>query len=138
MLLVRLATEADREACEEIRKEINEHTPDGIFWRTNDNEPFVAEWIAQRWSFVAEDDGRVVGTITAIPAGHDFWYVGLYGVRPDARGKGIGRVMMENVATVQAAKGRTRAIAVPIPSAVPVYESIGFKQIATCVEWRHA
>ncbi len=138
MLLVRVAREEDRSACEAIRAEADESAPDSIFWHSLDNAAFVPEWIEAKWLFVAEDDGRVVGTLAAIPAGADFWYVGLFGVRADSRGRGVGRVLMEHVATVETAKGRTRAIATPFPSAMQAYEKIGFKPIATCVEWRHA
>lgn len=91
----------------------------------------------------AVEDGEVLGTVTLevdgrIPGGHprdplgpDEAHVRMLGVRPDARGRGVGRTLME--AAVEAARGAgkrrlTLNTTPDMAAARRLYEAMGFRR----------
>jgi ribosomal protein S18 acetylase RimI-like enzyme len=77
---------------------------------------------------VAEDDGRLVGTVIA---GWDGWRGGIYrlAVVPDHRGQGLGRRLVED------AVGRLRAAGASRLSAIVVDDNKGAMAFWTATGW---
>jgi ribosomal protein S18 acetylase RimI-like enzyme len=116
---------------------------------TPDREPLVALWSAcdltRRWNdpnldidrklasdaaglLILEEDGQVIGSVMAGYDGHRGW-INYLAVRPDCRGRGLGRDLMA------AAEGRLRALGCPKvnlqvrasnQAAVEFYRRIGY------------
>jgi ribosomal protein S18 acetylase RimI-like enzyme len=85
--------------------------------------------------FVAELDGGRVGTCIAVPY-RDFGFVGELIVVPEARGQGIGRLLLE-AACRSLQDRRIRSIFLDgVLPAVPLYERLGFHKV--CRSWRLA
>jgi ribosomal protein S18 acetylase RimI-like enzyme len=116
---------------------------------TSDREPLVALWSAcdltRPWNdpnldidrklasdaaglLILEEDGQVIGSVMAGYDGHRGW-INYLAVRPDCRGRGLGRDLMA------AAEGRLRALGCPKvnlqvrasnQAAVEFYRRIGY------------
>jgi len=74
-------------------------------------------------SFVAELDGRVVGTATAVPYERRFAWIGMVLVDPDARGRGIGTALTGRAVD---ALGDVPARLDATPAGHPLYCRLGF------------
>jgi len=78
-------------------------------------------------SFIGTLDGIDVGTVTAVAFDSIAW-VGLMLVEPQARGKGVGRALMERVLDVLDGR-RVRSIRLDAtPLGQPLYETLGFRE----------
>ena len=117
---------------------------------------FVATWqdtkitrhrISLGECFVALTDGALTGTIclygpgpTTGSNGHCTWYLrpdvarlGQFGVRPDARGRGLGRSLLrciENRARDLGARELSLDTAEPATDLIGMYERWGFRRVA--------
>lgn len=88
--------------------------------------------------FIATDGPKILGMMGAIPLDERYWYGSHLYVAPEARGRGVGRSIMEAAAAFHEQNGRDRALATPILSAVETFESLGFKTVGQMMEWEHA
>jgi GNAT superfamily N-acetyltransferase len=73
---------------------------------------------------VAEADGEPLGSISAVRYGHAFGFMGLYLVRPEHRGKGIGHSLW--LAAIARLAGRTIGIE-GVPALQDEYRAWGFE-----------
>jgi len=76
--------------------------------------------------FVAEDDGRIVGTGVASAHGATGW-VGVIFVAPECRGGGLGRRITRTVIDHLEANGARSIILIASPMGQPIYEGEGFR-----------
>jgi GNAT superfamily N-acetyltransferase len=109
MARIRLIGDEDWTAFREIRLRSLLDSPDA-FGSTYGEESSASEdawrdWAAGRWLsgtaavFLAEDDGRAVGTATGtVYAAPGEAHVYAMWVAPDARGAGVGRALLDAVA----------------------------------------
>ena len=111
----------------------------------------IAPRAAQGSQFVAETEGRPVGTVTYYPPREDeptasewwwwpkgFAYLRALGVDPATRGRGVGRAL--TIACIERARADGAAgIALNtlsfMPAATALYEGLGFRQTGGNVEW---
>ena len=111
----------------------------------------IAPRAAQGSQFVAETEGRPVGTVTYYPpredeaaAGEWWWwpkgfaYLRALGVDPVTRGRGVARAL--TIACIERARADGAAgIALNtlsfMPAATALYEGLGFRQTGGNVEW---
>ena len=78
--------------------------------------------------FVAERDGRVVGTVLCWKYGEDTSSVGMVIVSPAFQGYGIGRRLTEMALEVLGARA---TLLHATPAGLPLYEKLGFTRIGT-------
>ena len=112
-----------------------------VFYRQPTNLPqsrdFIAERIARDESviFIAVDsDGAALGFVQMFPTfssidAHRTWLLGDLFTTPDARGKGVGTLLMNTArdfARLSGAKGMTLETATDNFSAQRLYESLGY------------
>ena len=106
------------------------YTPDGFAATT----PTAAR-IRERWSegpvWVALDGERVVGTVAvmATPTG---LYMRSMAVAPEARGRGVGRALLEQVEGFARAHGQARVYLSTTPfldEAIRLYQRAGFVRV---------
>jgi len=83
---------------------------------------------------VAEQDGRVIGTVMAWRYGHDFASLGMVIVANKAQGQGIGRRLME--AMLGRLDGRS-VLLNATEQGLPLYAKLGFTAIGT-IHQHHA
>jgi ribosomal protein S18 acetylase RimI-like enzyme len=140
--LSRLITEAYEEFAETL----------GDDWEGyRDELADIARRAARGNQFVAETEGRAVGTVTYYPpredeaaAGEWWWwpkgfaYLRALGVDPAARGRGVGRAL--TIACIERARADGAAgIALNtlsfMPAATALYEGLGFRQTGANGEW---
>jgi GNAT superfamily N-acetyltransferase len=74
--------------------------------------------------FVAQEGHEVVGTFSVVSYPGDLSFGGLYMVRPDRRGTGVGRLMLDHIL----AHTRDRNLGIDgVPAMVGTYEHYGFR-----------
>lgn len=73
--------------------------------------------------FVAESDGKLIGTAMCWSHGADYASLGMVIVAPEAQGKGIGRELMNRVLDEI---GERSTLLNATPSGQPLYERLGF------------
>jgi len=78
--------------------------------------------------FVAENEGRVVGTALCWKYGKDGASLGMVIVSPDQQGRGIGRELMDRLLE---ALGTRTTVLHATPAGQPLYEKLGFSAIGT-------
>ena len=90
--------------------------------------------LRQRWPegpvWVAQINGRAVGTVAAVIKG-DSLYVRSMAVLPDARGHGLGRLLLEEVERYARARALRRLYLSTTPfleRAIRLYEGFGFRR----------
>jgi len=83
--------------------------------------------------FVAELDGEVVGSVSAVRYGSEFGFLGLYIVRSDLRGRRIGRRLWE---TAMDRLGDRTAGLDGVPAQQENYERAGFRRAHSNVRYR--
>lgn len=76
--------------------------------------------------FVAECEGRVVGTVTTISYEDRFAWIGMVLVDPDFRGGGIGTRLLEKAIAYLDARGIPTLKLDATPHGKPIYEKLGF------------
>jgi GNAT superfamily N-acetyltransferase len=92
----------------------------------------TGEQIQQRWSegpvWIALQDGRAVGTVAALPKGEAL-YIRSMGILPEGRGRGLGRLLLEQVEDYARRQSFKRMILSTTPfllRAIRLYERFGF------------
>ncbi len=92
-----------------------------------------AEGIRNRWSegpvWVAEQGGAIVGTVAAVPR-VDRLYVRSMAIVPVARGRGLGRLLLQHVERFAAERDMRRLTLSTTPflsRAIRLYEQLGFE-----------
>jgi len=86
--------------------------------------------LAEGPTWVAEDDGRVVGTMAAVKRESGV-YVRSMGVAPAGRGKDAGRALMRQLELFAISTGAPRMYLSTTPflfAAIRLYESLGFRR----------
>ncbi len=133
-LQIRLATVGDAPAIAEVLRAAfadyaGLYTPGGLAATTP-----PAERIAQRRGegpvWVAVEDGRIVGTVAAVPRAGGL-YVRSMAALPAARGRGAGHLLFAEVERYARAEGFTRLFLSTTPfltRAIRLYESLGFQR----------
>ena len=118
------------------------------FWGTHQTPEDTRERFGQGQGFVAQRDGRFVGTITVRPPQADSpvahyrdpstWSIGQFAVHPELKGAGLGRRLHDHAVAFAMAQG-ARAIALdtaaPAANLVAMYERWGY-QLVGQVDWR--
>jgi GNAT superfamily N-acetyltransferase len=129
---IRTAVLADAETISSLLREAFVefeplYTPGGFAATT----PAAAE-IAERWPegpvWVAEMDGRIVGTVAAVEKQNGV-YLRSMAVLPSTRGAGAGRLLLRTVEEFAIARRATRLFLSTTPfltAAIRLYESAGF------------
>lgn len=94
----------------------------------------TAEQIAKRWNegpvWAATRDGRLEGTVAAIPRG-DGLYIRSMAVTPGARGLGLAKMLLQAVEQFAEANGFGRMVLSTTPflhQAIRLYERFGFER----------
>jgi hypothetical protein len=77
-------------------------------------------------SFAARLDGRLVGTTTTLSFGNELAWIGMVLVRPELRGQGLGRRLMEAALEHLARRGVKSVKLDATPAGKPLYERLGF------------
>jgi ribosomal protein S18 acetylase RimI-like enzyme len=94
---------------------------------------FDPSLVTKHIALVAEEDGRIVGTVYANTASPDFGYVfGLYTV-PDARRRGVAVALMRALAAFLRDEGRgfvVLSVDTPNETARALYDRLGFEDAA--------
>jgi GNAT superfamily N-acetyltransferase len=90
--------------------------------------------VQQRWNegpvWVAVQDARIVGTVSAVPRGEAL-YMRSMAVRPSSRGSGCGRLLVEAVERYATANGHRTVVLSTTPflhPAIALYERCGFSR----------
>ncbi|HEY3315302.1 MAG TPA: GNAT family N-acetyltransferase [Bacillota bacterium] len=105
-------------------------------WTNHGREEFKAGLeYAPEASFVAEEDGRRIGLCVGTPYGEAGFVGGLIVVRA-ARGRGIGRRLLETTVDHLRSGGCASVYLDGVPAAVPMYERVGFRKICKSVRFR--
>ncbi len=78
--------------------------------------------------FIAEQDGRPVGTAVGTPYG-ECGFIGEVIVREEQRGKGIGKLLMKHTIAYLHGCGVRSIFLDGVVKAVPLYERLGFNRI---------
>ena len=89
--------------------------------------PSVHTWAFEQDNghlLVAERDGRIIATGSAIGFGSTAW-IGAIAVRPEARGERLGERMTE--AAIEAVGERDTLLLLASPAGRPIYERMGFE-----------
>jgi ribosomal protein S18 acetylase RimI-like enzyme len=123
---IRRAGEADLALMRRLWDEFSAETTYTPYAPGGFDEGFVRNHVA----LIAEEDGRVVGTIYANLSSPHFGYVfGVY-TRPDARGRGVGRELMRAIAGKLRDEGRkwvVLSVDTPNAGARAFYARLGFE-----------
>jgi len=94
---------------------------------------FEPSLVTKHTALVAEENGRIVGTVYANTASRDFGYVfGLYTV-PGARRRGIAVALMRAIASLLRDEGRgyiVLSVDTPNETARALYDRLGFEDSA--------
>ncbi len=77
---------------------------------------------------VAEEAGRRVGICVATCYG-EYGFVGELIVRPEARGRGVGRRLLDRAVAHLHGRGAKSVLLDGVPAAVPLYERAGFRKV---------
>lgn len=80
--------------------------------------------------FIAEEDGRVVGTCALVPVSDHVFEVAKLAVAHEARGQGLGRRLAELALNRARERGATRVVLLSsskLGPALKLYESLGFE-----------
>jgi ribosomal protein S18 acetylase RimI-like enzyme len=126
---IRRATEADLSM---MRRLWNDFTAEATF-TPYPGSAFESSLVTKHIALVAEENGRIVGTVYANTASRDFGYVfGLY-TRPEARRQGVAKALMRAIASVLRDEGRpyvVLSVDTPNEKARALYDRLGFEDAA--------
>jgi len=134
-LVVRAAVKAEAEAIAALlRQAFLEfeplYTPEGFAATTPTAEQIRARW-AEGPVWVALDGVRIVGTVAAVPTGRGL-HMRSMAVAPSARGRGVGRALLEQVEELARARGFERVFLSTTPflhDAIRLYQGAGFVRL---------
>jgi GNAT superfamily N-acetyltransferase len=90
----------------------------------------VAGRISKNAVWVALSDNKIIGTVSIFPR-YEELYIRSMAVSPDARGKGVGRILMEHINEIAISEGSSSITLNTTPflfQAIKLYERYGFKQ----------
>lgn len=79
--------------------------------------------------FAVDEADRAIGTVALMPQGDGLWELTKMAVSPPARGRGIGRRLMEAVLDLYrtlGGRGLFLESSSKLPTALALYESVGF------------
>jgi predicted N-acetyltransferase YhbS len=102
----------------------------------------IADWqrllsLAPEGCFVAEQEGRIVGTCTSVTYGNALAWIGMMMVHPDHRGQGIGSALLQGCVD-HLRRRSVRCIKLDAtPMGRPLYARIGFVPEWTLTRWEH-
>lgn len=85
--------------------------------------------------FVAEEFGRIIGTVTSTRHESALAWIGMMLVHPDERRRGIGRALMEHCLSHLDALGVQCVKLDATPAGQPLYEQLGFISEWTLTRW---
>lgn len=131
---LRTATLSDAEAIATTLREAfapfeSLYTPAGFLATTPTAEQLKARW-SEGTTWVAERDGTVMGTISAVPRAAEL-YVRSMAVRPAVQGQGVGARLLLTVEAAGLEQGYGRLVLSSTPflhGALRLYERHGFQQ----------
>ena len=135
---IRRATEADLEQMWAIFRAVVTPGDTLPFPEETDRDTFRSQWLGGQMTFVAADDGRVVGMyqLGANHSGRGSHVANAtYLVAPAEQGKGVGRALVEH-SLAEAARGGYLAMQFNFVVstncvAVALYEKLGFSVVGT-------
>lgn len=141
--VVRLATIDEAEAIAAVLRESfaefeTLYTPDAFTATTPGPEKIRARW-HEGPVWVAVVDDRIAGTVAAVSSHHDL-YVRSMGVRPEARGRALGTLLLEHVERFARQQGfrRLNLSATPfLRTAIRMYEAFGFRRTSSLLDTLH-
>jgi GNAT superfamily N-acetyltransferase len=135
-MLVRLAVPAEAEQISEVLlRAFEEFRPQysrGLFDATAIPAHEVGERMAEGPVWVVESDGRLIGTVGAVLQGATCYMRGM-AIVPEARGKSIGRRLLERVEQFALASGSKEIKLSTTPflhPAIALYQRWGFERQA--------
>lgn len=90
--------------------------------------------------FIAEWEGKSVGTVTTTPHGSDLAWIGMLLVKPELQGRGIGKALLNKAIESLRSKSVSCIKLDATPAGQPLYERLGFKAEWSLQRWetRHA
>lgn len=134
-MIYRRANHEDISFVVDLEKALDVTKPDSPYWEKM--SVLTHPMLPIERVTVAEDAGKVVGMVGAIPLNEDGWYlVNLY-VDPSYRGAGVARELVNAAANEQRAAGRTSVMAIVADKVGDLYDKLGFHQIGRAMEWKH-
>jgi GNAT superfamily N-acetyltransferase len=86
--------------------------------------------------FVAEEAGRVVGTVTSIIYEERFAWIGMVLVHPEFRNRGIGNSLLQQAMDYLDGKGIVCMKLDATPQGKPIYEKLGFVSEYEIERWK--
>ena len=109
---------ADLAACDELRRLAGWNQP------IADCQRFLA--LAPAGCFVAEQDTRVLGTVTTVSYQRDVGWIGMLLVHPETRGQGIGKALLTRAIEHLRSESLHCIKLDATPKGEPLYRKIGF------------
>ena len=134
-MIYRQANHEDLSYLGDIDQALEAEKPDSPYWEPMSfrTHPLLP---VERVT-VADDNGKIAGTVGAIPLNAESWYlVNLY-VLPEYRGNGVAKKLIEQATKVQQEAGRTSVIAIVADKVGNLYDKLGFSQVGRAMAWRH-
>lgn len=111
------------------------YTPAG-FRATTPTAAEIAERLGQGPTWIASDGEAVLGTVSALERGNEI-YIRSMAVLPAARGRGIGRQLLETVQAFAQTRGARQLSLTTTPfldGAIQLYEDSGFQRSPESLE----
>src|SRR5882724_4627633 len=93
-------------------------------------------WLEPRGCFVAEQEGRVVGTVTTTTYGQALAWIGMMLVHAEHQRRGIGTRLMRQALGYLQDHGVECVKLDATPAGRPVYERLGFIAESTLTRWQ--
>lgn len=90
----------------------------------------IEDRISKNAVWVALSGNEIIGTVSIFPR-YEELYIRSMAVRPGARGKGVGRILMEHIHEIAISEGSSSITLNTTPflfQAIKLYERSGFKQ----------
>jgi GNAT superfamily N-acetyltransferase len=100
-------------------------------WRTREENERILD---RSLCFGAYEDGRQVGHARVVTDGVVFGYIGDVFVVPEARGRGIGKALVQAILDHQDVRD-TRSLTLLTDDAHALYEAFGFTPLADVRKW---
>jgi GNAT superfamily N-acetyltransferase len=134
-MIYRRAGHEDRDEILGINTEAEKTVPDTPFHRSG--KGLIGTRIPLDAFFVAQENGRIVGIVSALPLDNHYWHVGHFYVVPEYRGNGVARGLLEAAAAWHRQAGRRAALIMGDPELMGVYGSVGFTEVGKVMQWEH-